>query len=269
MTAANMTRSRPGRGLTLTLAAIVGALVILLLTLVFEKGSAAAVMILDYSESTQLPYPFTIQNVMLMLFAIGVGDVLHRRTVIAAEAGVQSARLLPADDPRAVLTPNKLSPIQNAVLDLRSAGDDRYLVSLIEQCIMQFRSSRSIDDTHQMLTTMSDLEMHRVDLRYTWLRYVAWVIPTVGFIGTVLGIAQALTALKSAAGDSSADLMQLAIGPLAMAFNTTVMALLLSAILVLLIQFTQHAEEEGINAATTYCLHHLVNRLHSGAGTPG
>ena len=37
-----------------------------------------------------------------------------------------------------------------------------------------------------------DLFLHEIDLRYSMIRYVVWVIPSLGFIGTVIGISLAL-----------------------------------------------------------------------------
>ena len=48
----------------------------------------------------------------------------------------------------------------------------------------------------QMVSVMnSSLELiaHRLDLRYSMLRYLVWLLPTLGFIGTVVGIAGALS----------------------------------------------------------------------------
>ena len=55
--------------------------------------------------------------------------------------------------------------------------------------------------------------------------------------------------------------MNQVISSLSVAFNTTIVALFFSAILVLLAQFTQRSEEAAINQTADYCLKNLVNRL--------
>lgn len=249
------------RKLTLGLSALAGALVIALLSLVLPQASPdLAVTLLDYRPDGPLPYPLTVQNLMLLLFAVGLGDVVHAAMRTRYEGSGRSVGLLP-EERRLVVTNEMLTGIQSQVIALRKRSDERFLVRLVEQCVISFQASDSAEDAHQMLRSLSDLEMHRVDLRYTLLRYLAWVIPTVGFIGTVLGIAQALSALDASGSDASADLMQLAIGPLSMAFNTTLIALGLSAVLVMLIQFTQSREEETINESVAYCLGSLIQKL--------
>jgi len=98
-----------------------------------------------------------------------------------------------------------------------------------------------------------------VDLRYSMLRYIVWVIPTVGFIGTVVGIATALTGIDPEQPD-----LQMLTGKLGVAFNTTLVALMFSAILVFLLHVVQSQEEQSVNLAGSYCLRNLINRLYSG-----
>lgn len=248
------------RATLLAMALAVGAAFVALATLLLPEGSPAAVLLLDYRADAPLPYPLTIQNLMTLLFALGVGDVLHRRRSARAEAQGVRLGLLP-EAQRQVLTPRDVGDIRGRVAQAAARGRT-YLTDLIEQCLLQFQSGQSVDDTHQVLASMSDLEMHRVDLRYTLLRYLAWVIPTLGFIGTVVGIAGALAALGAPRGDGGTAGIEQVVGPLSMAFNTTIIALVESAVLVLLLQFTQRAEEEAINGSSAYCLRELINRLH-------
>jgi biopolymer transport protein ExbB/TolQ len=98
------------------------------------------------------------------------------------------------------------------------------------------------------------------DVRYATMRYIVWVIPTIGFIGTVIGIALALAQVDPAAP----DLKQLT-ALLGMSFYTTLVALCQSAILVLLMNLVQTREEMSLNAAGHYTLHNLINRLYSGS----
>ena len=250
------------RAVVLSIAALVAVITITMLSLLLPTGGKLAVLLLDLRVDTPLPYPLTIQNLMTVLFALGVGDAIHRRGQAVIEGAALTLKLLPEDE-SSVLVAGDLGAIRARA---RAAAGARptYLAALVEQCILQFQSGQSVDDTHQVLGSMTDLEMHRVDLRFTLVRYLAWVIPTLGFIGTVLGIAGALAALGSGAGSAEGvgGGIDKVIGPLAMAFNTTILALLLSAVLVLLIQFAQKEEEEAINRSSEYCLRNLINRLH-------
>ena len=48
---------------------------------------------------------------------------------------------------------------------------------------------------------------------------------------------------------------------LGVAFNTTLLALMMSAVLVFFMHVSQGREETALNDAGQYCLDHLVNRL--------
>jgi biopolymer transport protein ExbB/TolQ len=110
---------------------------------------------------------------------------------------------------------------------------------------------------------MVELELHKTDLQYTNLRYLSWVLPTIGFFGTVIGIANALEFMMPVLeAENAAAAMQPVVMSLSSAFNTTIVALFLNAILVFLVQRTQQQEEDAINKSSEYCLRNLINRLY-------
>ena len=84
----------------------------------------------------------------------------------------------------------------------------------------------------------------------SWLipRYISWAVPILGFIGTVLGISLAADGIRriisSDAGlaSLSSDL-DAAIAPLGIAFDTTLIALSLSVVLMLVLALVQRSEE--------------------------
>ena len=110
-----------------------------------------------------------------------------------------------------------------------------------------------------VLNSALELIAHRVDLRYALVRYIVWVIPTIGFIGTVIGIAMAMAQINP----EQVDLKALT-SSLGVAFYTTLVALVQSAFLVLLMNLVQAREERSVNEAGHYTLRNLINRLYVG-----
>ena len=241
----------PNHPLILILAGVCGLLFIGFLTLVL-KGDLA-VLFLDIHQPL---YPFTIQNLMHLAFFIGLGELFVRWKTAGLETDFIHHGFLPEDE-ATVLQTHDLGSIRRSVKD-RFDGENGFLPYLIDLCILQFQSSRSVDQSVSVMNSSLELIAHRVDLRYQILRYIAWVIPTFGFIGTVMGIAGALGGL------SEANELENTLGHLATAFNTTLIALMLSAVLVLLIHMVQKQEERSVNLAGDYCLRNLINRLYSG-----
>ena len=244
------------------IAVLVGIVFIAVLTLVLPAVSERlAIVLLDLSVGdyeSGFPYPFTIQNVMHLIFFAGLGELYVRWRTARHEKQFARQQLLPEDD-ATVLQSRDLGPIR-----LQLAGkfdaENGFLPYLMDLSILQFHASRSVDQTVSVLNSSLELIAHRVDLRYSMLRYIAWVIPTVGFIGTVIGIASALLGIDP----DNLDLKAVT-GDLGVAFNTTLVALILSGILMLFIHLVQKEEEESVNLAGSYCLKNLINRLYAGS----
>ena len=129
----------------------------------------------------------------------------------------------------------------------------------------QYQGNKSVAHAHTLLDSCLDLYLHELDLGYHIIRYIVWLIPTIGFIGSVMGIGSAL----SVAGASKADdpnLLANTTSAMSIAFNGTFIALLLSAVLVYILHIAQQKEERALNASAQYCLDKLINRLIEGGG---
>lgn len=245
----------PQRKTVLAVALAAGLGVIGILTVLLPANGTLAVLLLDRSSSIFL-YPFTMQNLMYVVFFLGLGELYLRRLATQREEAILGRALLPEDD-ETVLQAHDLGPIRERVIGSYDA-EHGFLPSLIDLCILQFMTARSVSETVSILNSSLELIGQRVDLRYTWLRYIVWAIPTFGFIGTVVGIAAALAVVGV---DGDPDLKEVA-GALAIAFNTTIVALVLSAVLVFALHLVQAREERAVNRAGDYCLRNLVNRLY-------
>ena len=84
-----------------------------------------------------------------------------------------------------------------------------------------------------------DLYLEQLDSRLSLTKYILWAIPSVGFIGTVRGIGEALgKAGEAMAGDISGVASSLAV-----AFNSTFVALVVSLVLMFVSYLLQGREE--------------------------
>ena len=219
-----------------------------------------AAILIDKQRET---YPFTVQNLMWLVFALGLGELIVRTRDAFAERAQLRKGYLPEDE-RTILQGPDLRPIHahtRAVCRPGAAAEGRFLPRLIQRIALQFQNSRSIDQANSLLNSSLELFLHEIDLRYSVIRYVIWAIPTLGFIGTVVGISLAL-AYAGAVDVQDPTLLAELTKRLAVAFNTTLLALVMSAILVLLQHVVQAKEEGALNEAGQYCLDHLINRLY-------
>ena len=225
------------------------------LSLLLAEGRAAA-FLLD-RNSPVFSYPFTIQNLMWLIFFGALGEVAVRLRRARREWAQFDRGLLPEDD-ETMLRLKDLGAVR-----ARVRGEERFFLQrLMTRCVLQFQSSKSTDRANALLNSSLDLMQHEVDARYSLLRYLVWVIPTIGFIGTVVGIAAALGAAGATQNFQDPALLGELTRNLGVAFYTTMLALVQSAILVLAQTMTQSREEGALNRAGQYCLDNLINRLY-------
>ena len=214
-------------------------------------------------------YPLTVQNIMWLMFCFALGELWVRFHRSNREIQQLTTNPLPAQDDSILLRQGKdLIPIyQWTTKDRRARG--YILQRAILRVVQQFQISGSIDQANNLLNSSLDLMQHELELKYNIVRYLTWLIPTLGFIGTVIGIALAL----AAAGDMPTDLtaggeirawfakMTFELG---VAFYTTLVALVMAALLVFIMHISQGREEAALNIVGQYCVDNLVNRLVPG-----
>jgi biopolymer transport protein ExbB/TolQ len=248
----------PDRRKIMGVSAIAAAVFVALLTLILSRDSRPAQLLLDFSKFSHFPYPFTIQNLEHIFFFVALGELFVRWRVANREMGFLKKSLLPEDE-HTVLQAQDLSPIRRKVAP-HVEPEHGILPSLIDICILQFQSGRSIDQTVAVMNSQLELIEHRVDLRYGLIRYIAWLIPTLGFIGTVIGLGASLALVPESGEIKLYDVAH----ALSLGFDCTMIALAESAILVFILHIVQEKEETGVNLAGTYTLRNLINRLYEG-----
>ncbi|MBI4906006.1 MAG: MotA/TolQ/ExbB proton channel family protein [Acidobacteria bacterium] len=245
----------PDRWQVMALSSILAVVVIALLSATL--GGRSARLILD-KGSDHFQYPFTIQNLMHVFFFVGLGELFVRWRVGVREKAFLRRGYLPEDD-ATVLQARDLGPIRKRVM---SAFDEEhgFLPSLIDISVLQFQSSRSVDQTVAVMNASLELLAHRVDLRYNTVRFIAWLVPTLGFIGTVFALG---ASLYDAGRQQTLDVQKTAM-TLGVGFDCTMVALVQSAILVFILHLTQETEELAVNQVGNYTLRNLINRLYEG-----
>jgi biopolymer transport protein ExbB/TolQ len=258
VSAATQTRTLEHRRHIVALISLgVGAAVIGILHLLLAPSHAAA-MILGHGG--QSPYPLTVQNVMWLAFFGALGEVYVRYVTATAESSQLGKKYLPEDD-TTVLQADDLKEIYRKVR-ASSAGEKCFLPRLIERCILQFQTSSSIEQSATLLNTSVEMFVHEIDLRYNMLRYLTWLMPTLGFIGTVIGIGLALSYAGEPGRMQDPALLTTVTGRLAVSFDATFLALVMTGIVLLFQNIVQSKEEHALNLAAQYCIDNLINRLY-------
>ncbi len=144
-------------------------------------------------------------------------------------------------------------PIQALPDEQREALLPRTLLAALHR----FSSTRNVQDVSEAVKSACDAESDRLDSELSMVRYIAWAIPSIGFIGTVRGIGEALgQAYKAVSGDIAGVTTSLGV-----AFNSTFIALVISIVLMFLMHQLQHFQERLVLDTHTYCDQRLLRHL--------
>jgi biopolymer transport protein ExbB/TolQ len=125
--------------------------------------------------------------------------------------------------------------------------------------LQRFSSTRNIQDVATSTHTICESEADKLESELAMIRYISWAIPSIGFIGTVRGIGEALAQADKAVQGDIAGVTQ----SLGIAFNSTFIALLISIFLMFLVHQLQLLQERLVYDSEHYCDDKLIRHMKS------
>ncbi len=140
---------------------------------------------------------------------------------------------------------------------LPAAVGNSQLVETLKASLRRYRITSDVQNTSDAIQTSVESLAMRLEAENTMLRYLIWAIPSIGFIGTVRGIGQALSQADQAL---SGDISEMT-ASLGIAFNSTFVALVLSIFLMLLLHSLQRAQDRRLVDIQSYCEEFLLKRI--------
>jgi len=121
----------------------------------------------------------------------------------------------------------------------------------------RFSSTRNVQDVSEAVKSVCEGESDRLDSELSMVRYIAWAIPSIGFIGTVRGIGEALgQAYRAVEGDIAGVTTSLGV-----AFNSTFISLVISIVLMFMVHQLQLIQERLVLDTQNYCDQRLLRHL--------
>jgi biopolymer transport protein ExbB/TolQ len=140
---------------------------------------------------------------------------------------------------------------------LDESQQELFLPRVLSNGLKRFATTKNIQDVSASTHTMIESEADRLESELSMIRYIAWAIPSIGFIGTVRGIGAALSLAHQAVdGDISGVTQNLGI-----AFNSTFIALLISIVIMFMVHQLQLLQERQIFETETYADQNLITHL--------
>jgi biopolymer transport protein ExbB/TolQ len=133
------------------------------------------------------------------------------------------------------------------------------LPRVLAAALKRFGATGNVQDASTTVHNVCESETNRLDAELSILRFSVWVTPAIGFVGTVRGIGLALQGAELAVqGDTTAVTNGLGIS-----FNSTLVALTLSIVLMFVLYEIQLAQERLVLDTENYAEEELISRLHS------
>tara|TARA_B110001450_G_scaffold212060_1_gene203901 strand:+ start:178 stop:930 length:753 start_codon:yes stop_codon:yes gene_type:complete len=154
-----------------------------------------------------------------------------------------------------VIYPDEINNIRLRIQELEKSHD-YLLLKLIKKACTKFIRTKSVAETQEIISSQIKVNLRHSESAQSMTNYMLWAIPSFGFIGTVLGISNALAMAATNPND-----IEVITGLLSVAFDTTLIALLLSVIAMWFFHYIEEKESKFHADMEEYLNDNLVNRI--------
>jgi len=203
------------------------------------------VVVKDYEQETCF---------ILVIWALAI--IGYKGVAAVRERRLLGMELVPLSEGMSVL-PEDTRELGRHIQGLPARLQGALLPRALMVALHRFASTHNIQDVSSAVHGVCEAESERLDSEMSMIRYIAWAVPSIGFIGTVRGIGDALgQAHKAVEGDISGVTASLGV-----AFNSTLVALLLSIVLMFALHQLQSLQERLILDSEDYCDQRLIRHM--------
>lgn len=174
--------------------------------------------------------------------------------------------LVVPDTPGFVLAPTTVDEVMQRIYETADEPRHFTLFNRITVALANLRNLGRVTDVGDILRSQAEQDEAIVESSYALVEGFVWAIPVLGFIGTVLGLSQAISQFSTVLS-TGRDVGAIAEGlrgvtaGLATAFETTLVALVAALAIQLLMVTLRRSESEFLEACAEYCTRHIVGRL--------
>ncbi len=147
---------------------------------------------------------------------------------------------------------------------------DLVLLNRLIKGLKQVKISQNQAEVANVLETVAGTDYSLMESSYSFIKFMIWLIPIFGFLGTLLGMSQAIVSfgpvfskLGTAGFKGVSSDLQTVTGGLALAFDTTLLALILSAGLNLVSNNLQKRENDFLARVENFTLEYIINRFRA------
>jgi len=150
----------------------------------------------------------------------------------------------------------------------RAVDDPRHFVlfNRITIALSNLKNLGRVTDVDEIFRSQGAQDESSLETSYALVKGLIWAIPVLGFIGTVLGLSEAVGGFAEVLQSTTeveqiVGALKLVTGGLATAFETTLQALVAALGIQMFLVFLKKAEEEFLDSCSEYCLRRVVSRV--------
>ena len=191
---------------------------------------------------------------VLMFWALAIMGFKARQ--LTRERALLDLDLVPIAEGMRIL-PEDTREFARQVQAMPEANQRMLLPRALMNALRRFNSTRNIQDVSSSTNIVFESEADRLESELSMIRYISWAIPSIGFIGTVRGIGEALAQADKAVQGDIAGVTQ----SLGVAFNSTFIALLISIFLMFLVYQLQLLQERLVFDSQNYIDDKLIRHM--------
>ena len=193
------------------------------------------------------------QEICLVLMIFCAIQILIRMWALASEQYLFGVDIFKEADEGSAPLAGTLDEFESLPAEMSGT----HLMGALKASLRRYRITGDVQNTSDAVQTSVEALGIRFEADNSMIRYIIWAIPSIGFVGTVRGIGQALSQADEAlAGDIAG--MTASLGT---AFNSTLVALLASLLLMLLLHALQRAQDRRLVDIQAYCEEFLLKRI--------
>lgn len=241
------------RNLTISagISLLITAICIFLLAVTNKENSAAfyRIFVLLGGDIINGGY---IQTLTYFAFFWSFFEVKDKLKVIERERRAFKLNLIPTSE-KIVFMPSDINSLKFKLIEFERK--EKYILSdLLKKACTKFHTSKSLSELIDIVSIQIEVSQEKSEGDQSIIRYLTWVIPSIGFVGTVLGISQALIIANSGDMDKITSL-------LGVAFDTTLVALVLSIVIMWFVHKLQEETDRFHSDLKEFVIDNLINKI--------
>jgi biopolymer transport protein ExbB/TolQ len=196
------------------------------------------------------------QEIAFILALWSIGLIVQQARSVSRNRALLDRTYIEVDENHVVL-PEDARAYARPLERLPFEEQDMFLPRALMIGLNRFGATKSVQDAAEAVIDECEFEASRLDAQLSMVRFTAWAIPAIGFVGTVRGIGHALTeAQRALHGDISGVTLGLGV-----TFNATLTALSLSILVMFCLHQLQQAQDRLVLDTRTYIDRGLIRHM--------